>query len=41
MAATLPEPNAQNSIAKISTSVAGTTTASRWLAEISCSKLPP
>ncbi|MNV81722.1 hypothetical protein D3C71_1754020 [compost metagenome] len=41
MAASRAEPNAQNSSAKINNNVTGTTTARRWLAEISCSKLPP
>ena len=35
------EPNDQYSSAKISSSVAGTTQANRWPAEISCSKVPP
>ena len=35
------EPKAQNSNARISASVTGTTTASRWLAEMSCSNVPP
>jgi hypothetical protein len=41
IAASRAEPNAQNSSAKISTSVTGTTMARRWLAEMSCSKAPP
>ena len=41
IAASLTDPKAQNNNAKISTSVTGTTIAKRWLAEISCSKLPP
>ncbi len=41
IAASLTEPNAQNSSAKMIASVTGTTIARRWLAEISCSKLPP
>ena len=41
IAASLTEPNAQNSSAKMIASVTGTTIDRRWLAEISCSKLPP
>ena len=41
MAASLAEPNAQNSSAKMRTRVTGTTTPSRWPAEINCSNVPP
>ena len=39
--ASLAEPKAMNSSPKIITSVTGTTMARRWLAEISCSNVPP
>ena len=41
MAASLTEPNAQNSSAAMISSVAGTTMARRRLAVINCSKVPP
>ena len=39
--ASLAEPNAMNNRPKMRTNVTGTTTASRWLAEINCSNVPP
>ena len=41
IAASLTEPNAQNSSTAMVSRVAGTTMARRRLAEISCSKVPP
>ena len=41
MTASLAEPNAQNNNAKMIAKVTGTTTDKRWLAEISCSNVPP
>ncbi len=41
MAASFADPNATNRSAKMIPSVTGTTTARRWLAEISCSNVPP
>mgnify|MGYP006894100693 CR=1 FL=1 len=35
------EPNAMNSSARITASVSGTTSDSRWLAEANCSNVPP
>ena len=39
--ASLAEPKAMNNRPKMRTRVTGTTTASRWLAEINCSNVPP
>ena len=41
IAASLAEPKAMKSNAKMRASVTGTTTARRWLAEINCSNVPP